>query len=134
SGIKTMDDWFNSRKPVKIGGSAPGSTTDDPIRLVTAALGLPVQVVSGYAGTSKIRLAAESGEVSGGCWAWQSIEPTWTNELKSGEVYPVLQLTLESHPELKTVPLAINYAKTDEARALLRVAANAYSVARNYSV
>jgi hypothetical protein len=39
-------------------------------------IGLPVQLVSGYAGTAPIRLAAESGELAGGCWQWESIKAT----------------------------------------------------------
>jgi tripartite-type tricarboxylate transporter receptor subunit TctC len=77
SGIKTMDDWFKSKRPIKIGGTAPGSTTDDVPNLLQAALGLPMKLVEGYKGTAKIRLAAESGEIDGGCWAWESIKPTW---------------------------------------------------------
>jgi tripartite-type tricarboxylate transporter receptor subunit TctC len=66
SGIKTMDDWFNSKREIKIGGTAPGSTTNDVPRLVQAALGFPMKLVEGYKGTAKVRLAAESGEVDGG--------------------------------------------------------------------
>ena len=29
SGIKTMDDWMKSKRPIKIGAGAPGSDTDD---------------------------------------------------------------------------------------------------------
>ncbi len=48
---------------------------------------------------------------------------------------PILQTMLESHPELKQVPLAIKYAKTDEARGLLKIVNDAYGVvARPYSV
>ena len=115
-----MDDWFKSNRPIKIGGTAPGSTTDDVPRLVQAALGLPMKLVEGYKGTAKVRLAAESGEIDGGCWAWESIKPTWAKGLQSGEVHIVLQSTEKSHPDLKNVPLAMQYAKTDEARALLR--------------
>ena len=135
SGINTMDDWFKSQRPIKIGATAPGSTTDDVPKLVQAALGLPMKLVSGYAGTSKVRLAAESGEVDGGCWAWESIKPTWAKGLQSGEVHIVLQTIKKSHPDLKNVPLAIQYAKTDEARALLNVANGPYSQgARPYTV
>lgn len=134
SGIKDMKDWFNAKKPVKIGGTAPGSTTDDVPRLLKAALNLPLKLVEGYRGTSKVRLAAESGEVDGGCWAWESIKPTWAKALKSGEVHVVLQTIEKSHPELKGIPLAINYAKTDEARQLLGLANGIYSQAvRAYS-
>jgi tripartite-type tricarboxylate transporter receptor subunit TctC len=135
SGIKNIDDWFASKRPIKIGATAPGSSTDDPPKLLKVATGLPIKVVEGYGGTAKIRLAAESGEIDGGCWAWQSIKPTWRKGIESGNVTPVLQLTLKSHPELKHVPLAIKYAKTADGRALLKVASDAHSAAvRPYSL
>jgi hypothetical protein len=46
----------------------------------------------------------------------------------------MLQTMLESHPELKDVPLAINFAKSDEARELLKIVDGPYGVtARPYS-
>lgn len=135
SGITSADKWFSAKTPVKIGATAPGSTTDDPPKLLKAALGLPIQMVEGYGGTAKIRLAAEKGEIAGGCWAWQSIKPTWRTAIESGEVAPILQITLKSHPELKNVPLAIDYAKTSRAKRLLKVAAEVYGEgARPYSL
>ncbi len=135
SDIKTMDDWFKSKRPIKIGSTGPGSATADVPRLLQAALELPIKLVEGYRGTAKVRLAAESGEIDGGCWAWESIKATWAKGLQSGEVHIVLQTTEKSHPELKNVPLAIQYAKTDEARALLDVAAGIYAKgARPYTV
>jgi len=42
---------------------------------------------------------------------------------------------LESHPELKGVPLAIDYAKTDEGKKkLLRIASELYGKQRLYSL
>lgn len=135
SGIKTAEDWFASKKPIKIGATGPGSTTDDVPKLVRASIGLPIQMVEGYDGTAKIRLAAEAGEIDGGCWAWQSIKPTWAKGIESGQVRVVIQTMLQSHPELKHVPLASKYAKTDEARELLAVANGPYGVlARPYSI
>jgi tripartite-type tricarboxylate transporter receptor subunit TctC len=127
SGISSMDDWFKSKRPIKIGSTAPGSTTSDVPRILQAALNLPIKVVEGYKGTAKIRLAAESGEVDGGCWAWESIKPTWAKALQSGEVHVIVQTLEKSNPDLKKVPLAIQYAKTDEARALLGIANGAYA-------
>jgi tripartite-type tricarboxylate transporter receptor subunit TctC len=135
SGIKTMDDWFKSKRPIKIGGTGPGSTTVDVPKLVQAALDVPMSVVEGYKGTSRVRLAAESGEIDGGCWAWESIKPTWAAGLQSGQVHVVLQAIEKSHPELKNVPLAVKLAKSDEARALLGIASGVYSQgARPYTV
>ncbi len=135
SGIATMDDWFKSKRPIKIGGSAPGSTTDDVPILAQAALGFPMRLVRGYAGTSKIRLAAESGEVDGGCWAWESIKPTWASGLKAGDVRIVLQASDTPHPDLKNVPTAPSLAKTEEAKAFLDIAGGVYTKgARPFSV
>ena len=135
SGIKTVEDWFASKRPIKIGATAPGSTTDDVPKLIKVALGLPIQMVEGYSGTSKIRLAAESGEIDGGCWAWESIKPTWGKGIESGQARVVMQTMLQSHPELKHVPLASKYAKTEEARELLNVVNGPYGVlARHYSI
>lgn len=135
SGIGTVEEWLASKRPIKLGGTAPGSTTDDVPRIVASAIGLPVQMITGFKGTSQIRLAADSGEIDGGCWAWESIKPTWAKGLEEGRVAPVLQTMLESHPELRHVPLAIQYAKTEQARTLLKLVNDAYGMtARPYSV
>jgi hypothetical protein len=86
-----------------------------------AALGLPIQVVAGYRGTAEIRLAADSGELAGGCWAWESIKVTWRKALEAGDVKVVLQAVAKPHAELRGVPVAGDFAKTDEARQLLQM-------------
>jgi tripartite-type tricarboxylate transporter receptor subunit TctC len=135
SGITSADQWLASKKPIKLGGTAPGSTTDDVPKIVAEAIGLPIHMISGYKGTSDIRLAADSGEIDGGCWAWESIKPTWQKGIEAGSVGIVIQTMTESHPELKHVPLAIKYAKTDDARALLEVVNGPYGqLARPYTV
>lgn len=81
-GINSAEEWFASKQPVKLGGTAPGSTTDDVPKLLKAAIGLPVQMIEGYKGTARIRVAAETGEIGGGCWAWESIKATWTKAIE----------------------------------------------------
>lgn len=135
SGIKTAEEWLASKRPIKLGGTAPGSTTDDVPKMISVAIGLPLQMITGYKGTADIRLAADGGEIDGGCWAWESIKPTWAKGLADGSVTPLLQTMLESHPELKHVPLAVKYAKTEDAHELLKVVNGVYGMtARPYSV
>jgi len=135
SGIASADQWLASKKQIKLGGTAPGSTTDDVPKIVAEAIGLPIHMISGYKGTADIRLAADGGEIDGGCWAWESIKPTWQKGIEAGSVNVVIQTMTESHPELKHVPLAIKYAKTDDARALLEVVNGPYGqLARPYTV
>jgi tripartite-type tricarboxylate transporter receptor subunit TctC len=120
SGVTSMETWMTARTPVKLGGVAPGGSPDNTARTLKAALGLPIQVVSGYKGTAEIRLAAEGGELHGGCWSWESMRVTWRKALEAGEVVPVVQVTPRPFPDLPSVPLAINLAKTEEARGLIR--------------
>jgi len=120
SGITSMDRWLAAKTPVQTGGIGGGATDHIP-RMLSATTALPVQLVSGYKGTSEIRLAAESGELAGGCWTWDSIRATWTKAIASGDAVVVLQFLSKPHPELPTVPLAAKYAKNEEARQLIQV-------------
>ncbi len=119
SGITSFEKLRTAKPPVKIGGQAPGDDTYNTPVIFKEALDLPMQIVAGYKGTAEIRLAAEGGEVAGGCWGWESMKPTWRKGLESGEVVVVLQGSPTAHPDLPNVPLAIDLAKTDEARQLL---------------
>jgi tripartite-type tricarboxylate transporter receptor subunit TctC len=120
TGLSSMNQWLESKTVVKLGGVGAGSATDDIPKVLMAAIGLPAQLVSGYKGTADVRLAYDNGEVQGVCNSWQSFSATWPNELKSGDLTIVLQTTAKSHPELTKVPLAISYAKTEEAKNLIR--------------
>jgi tripartite-type tricarboxylate transporter receptor subunit TctC len=134
SGIVTMDDWLAAKRPMKIGSIGPGTSLSDVPKLLKTALNLPLEVVEGYKGGAEARLAVESGEVDGLCASWQATKVTWRSQMQAGKIHVVLQATLKPHPELKNVPLAINYAKTDEARTLLRVADNVHVYQFPYSV
>jgi tripartite-type tricarboxylate transporter receptor subunit TctC len=121
SGITSVEKWMASKSPVKVGGVAPGAAPDNTARILKLALGLPIQLVSGYKGTAEIRLAAEGGEVSGGCWSWDSIKSTWRRALDAGDVVPILQVVPKAFVDLPTVPVAISLARTDEGRRLIEV-------------
>jgi tripartite-type tricarboxylate transporter receptor subunit TctC len=123
SGVTSMDQWFASKTPMKLGGLSPGNSTSDVARIVGAALALPTQLVEGYKGTNEIRLAADAGELHGACWAWETLKVAWTNAISAGDVNIVLQVTAKKLPDLPNVPLALDLAKTDEARLLLKAGA-----------
>ena len=120
TGISSVDQWFASKTVIKIGGIGAGSATDDIPKILAATIGLPLQVVAGYKGTSEVRLAFNSGEVQGICNAWESFKSTWRKELDAKEVALVLQAIPTRHREVPDVPLAIDYAKTDEAKKMIR--------------
>ena len=120
SGITNLEQWYAAKRPVKIGGLGPGNSLSDVPRVLNAALGLPIQIVEGYKGSADVRLAADSGEVDGGCWAWESVKITWANGLQSGNVNVIIQATAKAQLDLPKVPVALEVAKTDEARQLIK--------------
>jgi len=120
SGITSAEKWLAAKTPVKLGGIG-GGAPDDIARMLARTTALPIQLISGYKGTSQIRLAAESGELAGACWTWDSMRATWSKAISSGNAVVVLQILSKPHPELPNVPLAAKYAKNDEARELIRI-------------
>ncbi|MDP2647311.1 MAG: hypothetical protein Q8P24_20450 [Desulfobacterales bacterium] len=121
SGITSMEKLMSAKTPVKMGGVGRGANVDNNIRVLKEALGLPIQLIAPYGGTADIRLAVESGELAGASWQWSSMRATWRKALQSGDVVVVLQGVPKPLPDLPKVPLAISYAKTDEARQLIEV-------------
>jgi hypothetical protein len=135
SGIRSVEDWRKAKTRLKLGGNGPGTSGTDDTKILAAAADFPLQVIEGYKGTADIRIAAETGELDGSCTlSWQSAKVTWANALKAKQVHVVLQMSLDPHPELKGVPLAIDFAKTDEGKKLLRIAAELYGKQRLYSL
>ena len=121
SGITSVEKWKASKTPVKLGGTAPGASPDNTARVLKVALGLPIQIVSGYKGTAEIRLAADSGEIAGACWSWDSMRVSWRSALDRGDAAALLQVVPKGFADLPGVPLAITLAKTDETRRLIQV-------------
>lgn len=135
SRVTNMKQWLSINKPPKLGGVAPGSNTSDVPRILKEALSVPMQLVDGHKGTAEIALAMEGGEIDGSCWSWLGMKATMRNQLESGNLSVVVQVALASHPELKKVPLAIEFAKTELAKQLIRVGSLMYSSAlRPYAV
>jgi tripartite-type tricarboxylate transporter receptor subunit TctC len=126
SGVTDLNSWLASKQVVKFGGVATGSGTDDFPNLLRVTIGLPTQMVSGYKGTADIRLAFNSGEVAGLSNSWESTKSTWRNELDRGDLKLIVAATLKPHSDLPKLPLAINYAKTDEAKRLISTVARVH--------
>jgi tripartite-type tricarboxylate transporter receptor subunit TctC len=119
TGITSMEMWMASKRPVKLTGLGPGSPASDVPRILSAALRMPMQLIDGYKGGAEARLAIESGEADGMCGVpWEVAKATWQKLLPNMNV--VLQVVAKPHGDLPTVPLAVQLAKTDDARQLIQ--------------
>ena len=127
SGVTKLDELLGAKaKQITVGG-IPGSTVEQGPLLMRDLLGANIKVVSGYKGTSDVRLAMESGELDGIMNSWESSKVTSLDRIKSGDWQILAQLNDNPIADLpvRNVPTIPQIAKTEEQRQLLRFGAAA---------
>ena len=122
SGWTSINEALGSTKELKLGGLAPGTFPSDIARALQTALGFNLKIVDGFKGVTEIRMAAESGEVDGGCSSYEGVQRAFARELKSGDMRVIAQVGEKPWPGLEHVPNVIDLARTEKAKWLLRVA------------
>jgi tripartite-type tricarboxylate transporter receptor subunit TctC len=118
-GFTKVED-IQGTKQFIVGSTGPGSNTGDFPQILRTAIGANIKIVSGYQGTAGISRAVDSGEVDGGCWTWESMSVTQGQNIKDGKMVPLLQQGDEKIKDLPDVPLAVDVAKTNEGKAMLK--------------
>jgi tripartite-type tricarboxylate transporter receptor subunit TctC len=121
SGWTSLAEAIGSAKELKLGGLGPGTFPSDNARLLQAALGLKLKIVDGYKGVTDVRLAAESGEVDGSCSSLEGVKRSFPEQLKSGDIKVIGQVDEKPWPGLEQVPNAVDLAKTEKGKRLLRI-------------
>lgn len=126
TGFTSVPQWVAAKTVVKFGGAGFGAGTDDLTAVARDVMGLPIQLVAGYKGTADIRLAFNNGEILGVTNSWQSTRSTWRNELDSGMLNILFQLSAKSHAELSKYPLPGELIKTEEGRKIFLAVAQVH--------
>ena len=120
SGITKFEDLFT--KELAVGGTGTSADTDQFPRVLNNVLGTHFKIVEGYPGGNDVVLAMERGEVNGRCgWSWSSVKSTHKSWIDEKKMIVLVQLSLNKHPELPDVPSVLDFAKTDEQRAILKM-------------
>jgi tripartite-type tricarboxylate transporter receptor subunit TctC len=114
-------DLIGRAAPIAVGGTGPGSNTYDAPRVVAAATGASLKAVAGYPTTNDVRVGVERGEIQGMCLGWESVRSASREWLKDGYAKVIVQNGTMRHPDLQDVPLAMEFAKDDDSRTLLRL-------------
>jgi tripartite-type tricarboxylate transporter receptor subunit TctC len=117
SPVKTWDDMF--KREFSLGSNALGDDTANFALIMRNVFGAKVKLVTGYPGGNDVNLAMERGEVEGRCgWSWSSLksQKRWLPNINV-----LVQFNLEKNPDLPNVPRAIERAKDDEQRQVLRL-------------
>ena len=136
SGITSLQQVIGPKaKEVALGGISVGSPNDVAAILLRDVLGAKIRLVTGYKGTSRIRLAMDSDELDGMFNGWASLNATSYDKLQSGEYKVLIQVSPEPIKELGGIPSIAQLAKTDEQKRLVRLTTTVpYQYARSFLV
>lgn len=119
--VVNFKDMIGSATPVAVGGTGPGSNTYDAPRVLAAATGANIKAVAGYPTTNDARVGVERGEIQGLCLGWESVKSLSTQWIEDRYAQVFVQNGTSRHRDLPDVPLAMEYAKDEDSRRLLRL-------------
>ncbi len=121
TGLKTLKDVLNSKKPLKM-GAVRGTALEDIPRILNLTLGTKFNVISGYGGTARIRIALQQREVDGACFGWDSMRVTTRAVLDAkgdDKLIPFVTYGNPQDPAVKDLPRLTEVIKGNENRAIL---------------
>ncbi len=137
TGLKTWDDVLNAKQPVKMGGVRAGTSYTDVPTILNKVAGTKFDVISGYAGTSPVRLAMQSREVEGACLGWESMSVSNRAMLDAeggDKLIPFLTHKKLEDPEVKDLPLFTEVIKGEDNIATYKTWAFSYEFQRPFSL
>jgi hypothetical protein len=132
--VASFKDMIGRAEPIAVGGTGPGSNTYDAPRVLAEATGANLRAVAGYPTTNDVRLGVERGEIQGMCLGWESVQLASTQWLEDKYVQVIVQNGTTPHRDLPNVPLAMDFAKDEESRFLLRLVDAPGAMAKPFAV
>lgn len=117
--VQTFEDA--QKREAIIGGTGPGTFSIDMAILANEFLGTKLKIVTGYKTFEETNLAMERGETHGVLGAlWGSLQSGKDERVRDGLIRFNVQYGFKRDPRLPDVPLYIDYAKTEEARQVIK--------------
>jgi len=126
AGVNSFEDL--QKKEVLVGVPGAGSATTLMLTVIGNVLGAKYKLISGYKGSSGIRLAVERGEVQGLQSIIWSVHKPWIQRNKMKVLY---QIPIPRLPSIKQFPSIIEFAKTPEQKKLINFFASYVTVGRS---
>jgi len=133
TGLKTLKEVLNSKKPIKMGGTRSPSAPFVFPKILNLTLGTKFKVISGYGGTPRIRFALQTREVDGACWGWESMRVVLRTVLDAkgdDKLIPFLTHGNPQDPEVKDLPRLTEVIKGTKNRAILNTWLQQYNFQR----
>ena len=137
TGLKTLEDVLNYKKPLKVGATRAGSTGYDLPLILNKTLGTQFEVVSGYTGTATTRLALQAHELQAFCSQWESMRVTARAMLDASggdKLIPFVISERVKDPEVKDLPSFKDVIQDPKKYAIYRAWASQMDFQRPFSV
>ena len=119
--VTTFKEMIGRSGTIAVGGTGPGSNTYDAPRVLATATGANLKAVAGYPTTNDVRIGVERGEIQGMCLGWESVQSASGQWLEENYAKVFVQNGTQPHKDLPDVPLALDFAKDEESKILLRL-------------
>ncbi|MFM1816753.1 MAG: hypothetical protein RLZ98_3448 [Pseudomonadota bacterium] len=128
-----FNSWEDAMtKEITLSATGASSTVAVYPNLLNNVIGTKFKLIMGYKGSGTAMLAIERGEVAGHSTAFDALKSQHLDWLRDKKVKILLQFALERHPEMSDVPTAVEIAKTDEQRAILKAVLSATEIGKPF--
>jgi tripartite-type tricarboxylate transporter receptor subunit TctC len=126
SPVKTFADAQKIQSTLSATGI--GSTVSIYPTVMNNLFGTKFKLIMGYKGSSEAMLAVERGEAEGHSTSWTALKVAHPDWMRDGNVTILVQFALKRHADLPNIPTAVDLARNDEERAIVRAIMNATEV------
>jgi len=127
TGLRTLNDVLHTKRTLKMGANRAGSAGYDLPLILNETLGTKFEVIGGYKGTAKIRVALQSRELDGFCSQWESMRVTARSMLDAEGDKKLIPFVISERwddPEVKDLPLFKDVIKDPKKFAVYEAWAN----------
>jgi tripartite-type tricarboxylate transporter receptor subunit TctC len=137
TGFRTWEDVVNSQRSIRMGGVRAGTAYDDVPTILNNVAGTKFNLITGFAGTSPVRLALQRREVEGACLGWESMRVSNRAMLDAQgdeKLIPVITHKKLEDPEVKDLPLFTDIIRGETNLATYATWAASYEFQRPFSL
>ncbi len=127
---KTWDDVMKAPL-LNFGGTGKGTGSYVNGAILRNVFGAKIKHILGFPGSAEQRLAIERGELDGDCGSFSSIGDDWIRDKK---INIFVTFAPVKTPDMPDAPYIMNFAKTDEQKAVLQILSAAGELGRPYIV
>src|SRR5215210_1672518 len=128
--VKTFPEA--QRTQVTLSGTGAGSTVSIYPTVMNNVFGTKFKLIMGYKGSNEAMLAVERGEVEGHSTAFTALRLAKPDWIRDGSATIIVQFGLKRHPEMQNVPTAVELARNDEERQILRAITSASEIGTSF--